>query len=311
MAPPGSNHRTAIAAGLALAAAFVWATYYFFVLDLQSRGVGVAPNVAYAFLAGGVAYLIAAWAGGHGPALREVATAPLAYGRAAMLVAMQLLVIAGTYGLGPVDTSLLTLVADTVLTPFLVLTIFREGRERLGSPAFFGGVGACTLGAALAIASGSGAQNVAGAEWAVVILLPIVIAVYFLWVARVGRTVANEPLLTHATLVAAAAIFVAAPFLPGGAGGLIRIDPVDALLLTVNGVLAFFVGPWLYFRAIRMVGMILPAILMSTIPVFTLILGVLLDRTVPPTLALVGLPVAVFGAFLAMRGERTEISAGE
>lgn len=304
--PSAAAHaRILLATALALTAAVVWSSYYFFVLYLDGRGVALGPMIAVPFLSGGLAYLALALARGQGRTLAGIARTPTAYGRAGLLVAMQWLVVVGTYAIGPVDTSLLTLVGDTVLTPFLVLSIFREGRERLGSAAFLSGVALCTVGAALAIVAGSAVGAVEGSGWLVVGLLPEVIALYFLWLARLGRTTGTDPLLAHATLSAAAVTLVAALLVP--AQGLLRLDPTEIALLAANGLLAFFLGPWLYFRAIRLVGLILPAVLMSTIPVFTLALGFLLDRAVPPALGLAGVPLAVLGAFLAMQGERSAV----
>jgi drug/metabolite transporter (DMT)-like permease len=217
---------------------------------------------------------------------------------------MQLLVIVATYGIGAVDTSLLTLVGDVVLTPVLVMALFREGRERLRSGLFVVGVLFCTLGAGLAIIGGGATRSITGGEWAVAVTIPFAIAGYFVWTARVGRTVPTAALVTHATLGAALVAFLIAPLLPGGAGALGVHDPLDLTLLAVNGVLTFFVGPWLYFRAIRMIGLILPSVLMATIPVFTVLLGIALERAIPPWLGAVGIPLAVLGAYLAMRGEQ-------
>jgi len=299
--PPRSQ--TWMAAGLALAAAFVWSSYYFFVLALQARGVGDAPMLADPFLAGGIAFLAYALATGAGSALRPLLWSPAAYGRLGLLAAMQLLVIVATYGIGAVDTSLLTLVGDVVLTPVLVMLLFREGRERLGSALFVIGVLFCSLGAGLAIVGGGSARSIDGTQWAVAIALPFAIAAYFMWTARAGRTVPTAALVSHATLGAAVVGILIAPFLAGGVGGLAIRDPLDLTLLAINGVLSFFVGPFLYFRAIRMIGLILPAVLMATIPIFTVLLGIALDRSVPPWLGAIGIPLAVAGAYLAMRGE--------
>lgn len=303
MSEPRRASATAVAAALSLAAAFVWSTYYFFLLDLQGRGVAAAPNTAVPFLAGGLAYLGLAWARGQRADLARLLRSPSAYVRVGLLVGMQLLVLAGTFVIGPVDTALLTLVGDTVLTPVIVLTIFREGRDRLGSATFFAGVACCVFGAALAIVAGSSASAIGGLAWVLVVAMPVVIAVYFLWVARLARREPIDSLVAHATLFAAVVSFALAGLLPGGFASLASLDPVEIVLLVVNGVLSFFVGPWLYFRAIRSVGMILPAVLMATIPVFTLVLGIVLDRSLPPWLGLIGIPLAVVGAFLAMRGE--------
>jgi drug/metabolite transporter (DMT)-like permease len=93
------------------------------------------------------------------------------------------------------------------------------------------------------------------------------------------------------------------PLVPGGIGGL-GIPNFAALgLLIALGVTSFFVAPMLYFFAIRRAGLVLPAILMATIPVFTLGLTATILGIVPPTLAILGIPVALAGAILAASGD--------
>ena len=298
-----ARRTTLIAAVLALVAALLWSSYYFFVLDLQARGVGNGPITVYPFASGGVAYLGYCLLARESAPLRGLLRDGSAYLRIGMLIAMQLLVLAGTYSLGAVDTSLLTLVGDVVLSPFLVLFLFREGRERLRSPYFLSGVLACTAGATLAIVAGGAARSVSGAEWGIALAMPIAIAAYFVWTARLGRRIPTSALVTHATLGAAILGLIALPFLPAQGSGPWVTDPVDLLLLLVNGVVSFFLGPLLYFRAIRIAGIILPSVLMATIPVFTLLLAVVVLGSFPPLLGALGIPVALGGAYLAMRGE--------
>jgi len=303
-APPVSRRPAVLLAGLlAVLAAFVWSTYYFFALDLQARGVGEGSITAYPFLAGGLAYLLYVRDQNEDGALRPLHRDWAAYARIGLLVAMQLLVLVATFGLGPVDTSLLTLVGDVVVTPVLVMWIFHEGRARARSVTFVGGVALSTAGASLAIVAGGSASPIAGLQWTVAIALPLVVATYFLWTARAGRKVPTAPLVAHATLGAAVVALVLMPLLPGGIGGYLVRDPLDIVLLALMGVTSFFLGPLLYFWAIERVGIVLPAVLMATIPVFTLALGVALDRSLPPWLGLVGLPVAVLGSVVALRGE--------
>jgi drug/metabolite transporter (DMT)-like permease len=292
--------RTLEAALLALLAALLWSSYYFFVLDLKARGVGDGPITAYPFLAGGLAYLAFSFWTGTAGTLRSLMRDWGAYARIGLLIAMQLLVLAATYGMGAVDTSLLTLVGDVVLTPILVVVLYREGAERFRSALFVVGVLLSTVGATLAILGGGSAQAIVGIQWAVALLLPLAVAVYFLWTARAGRRLPSAPLVTHATLGAALVVLAALTVLPGGIG---VTDPLNLALLATNGLLSFFVGPLLYFRAIQLVGLILPSVLMATIPVFTLMLAILIQASFPPWLGAVGIPIAVLGAFLAMRGE--------
>lgn len=306
------RHRAAReAAGLALLAAFVWATYYFFVLRLNAEGVGDAPVLSYSFLSGGVAYLLLVLGTGGRVDLGRAFRSPGSYARVGILIAMQLSVIVATYGIGAVDTSLLTLVGDVVVTPVLVVLLFREGRDRFGSPFFLLGILVSTTGAALAIAAGGATRAISGPAGVVALVLPFLIAAYFVATARAGRTTPSAPLVAQATITAAILTLLLAPLLPGGVGALIALDPLQAVLLAINGVLSFFVGPWLYFRAIRRAGLLLPSVLMATIPVFTLLLAGVLLGSLPPLLGAIGVPIASIGAYLAFRGESRLPGEGE
>ncbi|MCI4330544.1 MAG: DMT family transporter [Thermoplasmata archaeon] len=291
-----------LASILAVLAAFLWATYYFFVLGVTPE-VPPSALVVYPFLIGGLAYLALALWQGHGRDLVALTLDPVAYARIGLMASMQILVLAGTYVLGAVDTSLLTLVGDTVLTPLMLMAFLSEGRHRARSLLFLFGIALSTGGASLTIAGGGGAQPVQGLGWAVAILVPVVVAAYFILAARESRRRPTSAVVAHATLGAAAVVFLLSPGIPGGFSGLVVSHPVDVGLLVVLGLTSFFIAPYLYFRAIQTAGMVLPAVLMAAIPVFTLMLSAALFATIPAPLGLLGIPVAVFGAVLALRGE--------
>ncbi|MCI4336912.1 MAG: DMT family transporter, partial [Thermoplasmata archaeon] len=122
------------------------------------------------------------------------------------------------------------------------------------------------------------------------------------YTARASRAVPMTALVGQATLVAAAFAIVLSPLLPGGLAGLVPSSPLDWALIVSVGVTSFYLGPYLYFRAIEVAGLVLPALLMTAIPVFTVALGVLVDRTLPPWLSLAGIPIATLGAILALQG---------
>jgi drug/metabolite transporter (DMT)-like permease len=292
-----------VAGGFALLAALIWSTYYFFTLNLQARGVGEGPITAVPFLSGGVAYLFLVLANRRTRELGQLARQPESYLRSVLLIGMQLLVIVGTFSLGAVDTSLLTLVGDVVATPLLVLAIFGEGHDRLRSHLFVAGVAISVAGATLSIVAGGATHAASGGEWLVAVGVPLTIAAYFIWTARAGRERPTEVLVTQATLGAALLGFLIGPWLPGSDPAIWLLSPPVLLLLTVNGLLTFFVAPWLYFRAIALAGILLPSVLMATIPVFTLLLAILLVGSIPPLLGAIGIPLAVGGALLAVRGE--------
>jgi hypothetical protein len=297
---PESRRRwTAVA--LSLTAALLWAAYYGFVLGL-SPGVPPSGLIFWPFAFGGAGYLGWVLVGKHGAALGGLFRSPAAWARVGLLLTLQLAVLAETYLAGPVDTSLLSLVGDVVITPVLVMVALREGRHRARDPWFVGGILAATAGATLTIVASGTVRPLSGAATAVAVLVPFVVAVYFLSAAQENRRRPTSAVVAHATLFAALASLVVAPFLPGGFAGLGIPSVRVGLLLATLGLTTFFVAPALYFRAVEETGLVLPAVLMSTIPVFTLLLAATLFRQIPPVLALAGIPVAVVGSVLALQG---------
>lgn len=215
---------------------------------------------------------------------------------------MQVGVLAATYLTGAVDTSLLSLVGDVVCTPILIWVIYREGGARFRSALFVIGMGLSTVGAGLVIAGGSTLRPLTGWAWVVAPAVPIVVALYFLFTAKTSQRVPMTALVGQATLVATVFAVMLSPALPGGLAGLVPPTALDVALIVGVGLTSFYLGPYLYFLAVERVGLVLPALLMTAIPVFTVLLGVLVDRSIPPWLSLAGIPVATFGAVLALRG---------
>ncbi|HZY91214.1 MAG TPA: DMT family transporter [Thermoplasmata archaeon] len=294
------ERRVVLAAVLAFLAAFLWATYYFFVLGAPKAapsGLLVDP-----FLAGGAGFLLLAWFRREGGVVPRLFGDPRAYLRAGLLAGMQVAVLASTYLTGAVDTSLLSLLGDVVLTPIMLALLYREGGERFRSPLFLLGLVASTLGATLVIAGGTAVQVLSGWAWVAAPAVPVAVALYFLYTARANRTIPMAALVGQGTMLAGLLGIALSPLLPGGLAGLLPPSPGDAFLVVVLGLTSFFAGPYLYFRAIEMVGIVLPAVLMTGIPVFTLVLDVAIYRSIPPWLALSGIPIAVGGSLLALRG---------
>jgi drug/metabolite transporter (DMT)-like permease len=218
---------------------------------------------------------------------------------------MQLSVLAATLSAGAVDTALLSLVGDVVLTPILLILLFREGVERARSVVFILGLVLSTAGASLTIVGGGSAQPLTGWAWLVAPAVPFTVAVYFLASARASRKVPMTAVVGHATVGAGLVGLVIAPLLPGGAPGLILHSPADVAVVVSLGLTSFFLAPLLYFRAIELAGLLLPALLMATIPVFTLLLSLGLLGVIPPWLAILGVPIAVLGAIFALQGSHT------
>jgi drug/metabolite transporter (DMT)-like permease len=293
--------RRLLAVGLALISAFLWAAYYAFVLGL-SPGVPPSGLLFWPFAFGGLGYLGWVVVGRHGGAFRQLFRSPAAWGRVGLLLTMQLAVLAETFLAGPVDTSLLSLLGDVVITPFLVMVALNEGRHRARDPWFLGGVVAATLGATLTILASGTVRPLTDAAAGVAVVVPFVVAVYFLSAAQENRRLPTSAVVAHATLFAAVSALLVLALVPGGYAGLGIPSPTAGVLLAALGLTSFFVAPALYFRAIEEAGIVLPAVLMSSIPVFTVLLSAVLFREIPPLLAILGIPLAVAGAVVALQG---------
>jgi drug/metabolite transporter (DMT)-like permease len=291
-----------LAVGESLLAALLWAFYYVLIL-WATAGAKPVAILAYPFAFGGIAFALYATLRGEGRAFLGLWASPRAYVRTALLVAMQLGVVAATYLTGPVDASLLSLIGDVVATPLLAALVIITYRRLLGRPAFLAGLGLSLVGGTLAIVGGERLRAVPPIAWGIVLLVPLTVAAYFLLVARTAEEVPTAAVVAHATVSATLVTVIAAPWLPGGLAGLGSVGPVPAVLLAVTGVTSFFVGPALYFRAIGRVGLGIPPLLMTGIPVFTLLLSALLLGLGAPLLGLLGIPIAIVGALLALRSE--------
>lgn len=293
----------AVAISLSLIAAFAWSTYYLFVLWVTP---GTAPSaiLVYPFLSGGVAYAL--WAVGHhqGRSLGGEFVHARAWGRTGLLVGLQISLLATTYLAGPVDASLLSLLGDVVATPLLVAWWVVERRRQVTSPTFALGLVLSLAGGTLAIVGGGPLEAVPPFGWLALLAVPLTVAFYFVLSARDGDRAGRTAVVGQSMLGAALGCVLLAPLLPGGWTGLLRVAPEPLLLLLLNGVVSFFVAPLCYFRAIARVGLVLPPMLMTGIPVFTLLLSALVLRLAPAPVALLGVPIAVLGGLVALRSER-------
>ena len=292
----------AAAIGLPLLAALLWAAYYIFVLAITP---GTAPSAVfvYPFLLGGALYTGWSLADGHGAAMWRLWRDPAAYVRVAFLVGMQLAVLASTYLAGPVDTSLLSLIGDVVLTPIVVGIWFTGYRGRIDTPLLWIGMALCTLGGGLAIVGGHGLTALRGAGYLVLIAIPLTVAFFFLATARENERSPPSAVVAQSMLAAGVVGLVLSPLLPGGVGGLAVVDPVPLLILLATGATSFFVAPALYFESIRRVGLVVPPMMMTGIPVFAALLSWGILGIAIPWIGIVGIPIAVAGAILALRGE--------
>ena len=297
------GRRTVIGAIVAaILSAFAWATYYLFVLWVTP---GTAPSaiLAYTFVVGGVFYTGWALVAGHGRAFAALWRDPMAYVRTGLLAGMQVSVLAATYLTGPVDASLLSLIGDVVLTPIIVALFISVYRAHIATPLFAVGLIVSLAGGTMAIVGGQSLSGVQGWAWLAVPGVPITVAAYFLLTARANRTLPSSAVVAQSTLASGVALLIAAPLLPGGYPGLVSVAPVPMLLLALCGLTSFFLAPALYFLSIEMVGLVIPPMLMTAIPVFTLLLSAGILGIALPLVGVLGIPVAVAGGVLALRGE--------
>jgi drug/metabolite transporter (DMT)-like permease len=291
----------AVAAAMAIASAFLWATYYFFVVAMTP---GTAPSamIAEPFLVGGGAYILWAARLGHGRIVLDLFRQPSAWLRVALIVMMQLSVLGATYTAGAVNTSLLSLLGDAGMTPLLAMIVLREGRHRARSPLFLGGLITAAAGATLTILAGGAAGPFRG--WALVIapVVPLAVAGFFVLSAHESQRRPTSAVLGQATFGGGLVGLVIAGLLPGGWPGLLLTTPTEVVLMLGLGLTSFFIATMLYFGAIARAGIILPTLFQVLIPIFTLGLAALLLREIPTPLGLLGIPIAVVGGILAYRG---------
>jgi uncharacterized membrane protein len=297
----GTGSRS-VAVGLSLLAAFGWATYYIFVLAI-TPGTRPSAVLAYPFLIGGAAYAVWATAAGEGRAFVAMWKQPAAYLRTALLTGMQLSVLAATYLTGPVDASLLSLIGDVVATPVIVAFALGAYRAQVRSGWFAVGLVLSLTGGTMTIAGGQSLAAIPPVGWVVVPAVPLTVAVYFLLAARENERSPPSAVVGQSMLASGLLTILLAPTVPGGWGGLASADPGAWAVLLVLGLSSFFAAPVLYFAAIRHAGFVLPPMLMTGIPVFTLLLSALVLRLALPLVAVLGIPVAVVGALLTLRGE--------
>jgi len=297
----GSGSRT-LAVALSLTASFAWATYYIFVLAI-TPGTRPSAILVYPFILGGLAYALWAVARGEGPAFVAMWRQPAAYVRTSLLVVMQLSVLAATYLTGPVDASLLSLIGDVVATPIIVAFLLGVHREQVRSGWFAVGLVLSLAGGTMTIAGGRSLSAIPPIGWIVVPAVPLSVALYFLLAARANAHHPPSVVVGQSMLASGLVTALLSPAIPGGWIGLAPSGATAWSVLVALGLTSFFAAPVLYFDAMRRAGLVLPPMLMTGIPVFTLLLSSAVLRLALPLIAVLGIPVAVVGAVLTLRGE--------
>ncbi len=295
------GRRQAGSVALALGAGLGWASYYVFVLWGTPQ---TAPSavLVYPFVVGGAAFAATAVVTGRGGAMARLFTEPGAWLRVALMLATQLSVLAATYLAGPVDAALLSLIGDVVVTPLIAATLFVGPRRSLGRAGFVAGLALSLVGGTVAIAGGHRLSGVAGAGWLAVAGAPLAVGLYFLLSGYANEGRPPVAVVGQSILGAAIGAVAIAPLIPGGWLGLVAIDPRTFGLAAVNGLVSFYVAPRLYFAAIRREGVVIPSVLMTSIPIFTLALAVGVLHEGAAWLALLGIPVAIVGSVITLRG---------
>jgi drug/metabolite transporter (DMT)-like permease len=297
----GPRART-VAVILSVAAAFGWASYYVLVLAI-TPGTTPSAILVYPFLFGGLAYLGWAAAEGHFRAFWAMWREPAAWLRTSLLIAMQLSVLASTYLTGPVDASLLSLIGDVVATPLMVAFILGAHREQVRTAWFALGLTLSLAGGTMTIVGGRSLSAIPAIGWVVVPAVPVTVAFYFLLTARANERAPTSAVVGQSMLASGVVLAVLSPAIPGGWAGLAVASPGPLVVLVTLGLSSFFVAPVLYFIAIRLAGLVIPPMLMTGIPVFTLLLSAIVLHLSLPLIAVLGIPVAVVGALLTLRGE--------
>lgn len=292
-----------VAVACSILAAFVWSTYYVFVLAI-SPPTRPSAVLFYPFLFGGVAYAGWAFATGAGRDFLRLWKQPGAYLRTALLVGMQTSVLASTYLTGPVDASLLSLIGDVVATPLIVALVLAAYRAHVRSSPFVAGLLLSLVGGTLTIVGGRSLSGVHGVGWLAVPAVPLTVAPFFILTARENERTPSSAVVGQSLLASTIVLGLLAPVVPGGWPGLGTVSVPAFAVLVIVGLTSFFLAEALYFFAIERVGLVIPPMLMTGIPVFTLVLsGLVLGLRLPP-IALLGIPIAIVGALLILQGER-------
>lgn len=297
-----ASHARRRAVVLSLLAAFLWALYYPFVLGAKP-GASPSATIVFPFVFGGATYAVYTGVRGYGAVFRRLWTQPSAWLRTGFLIAMQLSVLATTYLAGPVDSSLLSLIGDVVLTPVVVALLWSSHRGNIGTGWFAVGCMLSLVGGGLTIVGGQSLGRVQGVGWLVVPTVPITVAVYFLLSAQENERTSPLAVIAQSVVAATLLSVLLSPLIPGGFATLATVTPEAMLLLALCGVTSFFLAPLLYFRAISEAGIVIPPMMMTGIPVFTLLLSAFVLRLGLPPLGVLGIPVCIVGAILTLRGE--------
>jgi drug/metabolite transporter (DMT)-like permease len=284
----------------AAAAALLWATYYPFVLALPAADL-VAVTVLPPLFGGVTSWILAGLArpGGTVGVVRLLAgRSPAVLG--GVFLVYQLDGVLATRAVGSVDTSLVVLLADILVTPLLLFAFWREGGERLRYPVFWGGVALLGVGAGLAIGGGAPPSSFGRDAYAILLPLPLLTSLLVLGMDRATRRAPRERVLAAMMLLAFAMGAVVLAILLGPGAVFPPWDVRVYALLVLYGATNFSLAPILFFWSAQRISLVVPSVLQAATPIFALALVVLFGFITAPALALVGVPLAVAGGIAAI-----------
>jgi drug/metabolite transporter (DMT)-like permease len=286
------NARIFAGSSLAVMAAFFWSTYYIFLHMIG--GADAFTVFIYPSLVGGLLFVLYGFIADGGIRLPErkadLLIPALGY------LSSQIVIILSARINGGVLTSTFVLVGDAILSPAI---IFALGRNR-----FIPRFSLFTPGLLLLVVSAL-VLSVYGGRFAVhsviglalIVADPVLVSLFYVYLnGRImidGMARILAPTFLVSSLISVPLFLLIYPSIPADVPGM-----NEFLILAVIGVTSMFAGYYLFFAASRISGFTLSSILMSMIPVFTLILSAAFI-SVPLTFSSVVLVfVAVFGASL-------------
>lgn len=277
---------------LATLAAFVWSTYYIFIVLVKS--LDPLSLFFYPSLFGGILFLC------YG--LLRKGRIPLPSRKRDYLLpgvgyfVSQMLIVLSTVANGGVLTSTFILLGDTIVSPSV---IYYLGRNRFRPKLNLLFVGLFVLVTSAAVLTLYGGYVATRSILGVILLLAIPPALSLFFVYTNDRIMADgmEEILTPAFLISC--VFVL-PFVifEGSLRPVVFGDIIQLSVLIVIGVIIMFVGYILFFRASAVAGFTLSSILMALIPPFTLVLGVFFLGSGASLLSVTMIVFAALGASL-------------
>ena len=286
------NTRIFAGSSLAIMAAFFWSTYYIF-LHMIGRADAFTVFI-YPSLVGGFLFALYGFVSEGNIRLPERKADLLipAFG----YLSSQIVIIFSARINGGVLTSTFVLVGDAILSPFI---IFALGRNRFipRFSLFIPGLLVLVVSAFVLSAFGGKFAVHSLAGLVLIVADPILISLFYVYLnGRImidGMARILAPTFLVASLISLPVFLFLYPVFYIGVP-----DPYELLVLIVIGVTSMFGGYFLFFAASKISGFTLSSILMSMIPVFTLLLSAAFI-SIPLTFSSVVLVfLAVFGASL-------------